>query len=909
MKYINFLILFSLSISSGYYFEKNKVQYKNFNFSVYKSKHFDIYVENEAYPLASFSEQVLEKTYMRYRKDFGFDIGAKIPVIIYNSEENFTQTNVMLEPLEESVGGFSEILKNRMVIPFTGSYADFEHVLEHELTHIFQFKLFFSLNLEQLFSLVPGFSIPLWVMEGQAEFCSNHGSRDSYVYLRDLVLNDKLIPLTELNKYYGYIIYREGESVFLFIEKEYGRKKVFEFIENLKFKKSLNEASLKTFGITLNQLDREWRLYLKKTVCPDVNDVFSSKNYMRELIKKKNIYIKGISIDPTGKKVAYIEENRNGHKHIVILSLLTGRKILSFSISEAPFSYEKLPLLKGYPVWNEDGSYIGYFVYKEGKPEFILRKYSNGKINKKIKLKLDGAWGGNIRNNTLVFTGLKDGEADLYTLNIKTKALKRLTYDTYIEKDPQWKNDTIYFISDRASSSSWHLHKYAIFKMHNDNIERVSPYLSRMERLSISNDTIYFSGPGYEIYSYYKHFEKKSKWGKAIFEVSAANSHVGFVYLDNSKFNIAIAKRLKSLPLDSIKTDTNKATYKLKELVFSDFKRYKPLFSPDYIYGAASYSTAGGFNGNLYVGVSDILGNHRIYFSSDMGGDILNSAFSITYWYLPYRVDFGAGLFQLPLYYLTEDSTGYTLIHDVYRGGELSTAYPFSIYTRVENNLIAAYIDETRYEGFDPYTSTYTHLVDGLFYTLFIDEIALVYDNARWNIFYPSDGMRMRLGVYKSFLSSFDFLNGYGDVRLYREFYTDYTLALRGYITHSIGRDAEIFSPAGSKGIRGVNSDSMIGNGGWLSTVEIRYPFIRSINFDMGVKFSILNIRGVGFVDMGQVWDKDFNTVSNVNGGYGFGLRWFIGYFILKYDIAFPLWFNSINDNSYKMYLSLGVDF
>jgi hypothetical protein len=37
--------------------------------------------------------------------------------------------------LDESTGGVTEALKSRMILPFTGSYADFDHVLTHELVH------------------------------------------------------------------------------------------------------------------------------------------------------------------------------------------------------------------------------------------------------------------------------------------------------------------------------------------------------------------------------------------------------------------------------------------------------------------------------------------------------------------------------------------------------------------------------------------------------------------------------------------------------------------------------------------------------------------------------------------------------------------------------------------------------
>jgi hypothetical protein len=52
--------------------------------------------------------------------------------------------------MPEGVGGFTEVFKNRMVIPFTGSYEDFRHVLHHELTHAVMFNLLYGNDISSL---------------------------------------------------------------------------------------------------------------------------------------------------------------------------------------------------------------------------------------------------------------------------------------------------------------------------------------------------------------------------------------------------------------------------------------------------------------------------------------------------------------------------------------------------------------------------------------------------------------------------------------------------------------------------------------------------------------------------------------------------------------------------------------
>ncbi|HID31944.1 MAG TPA: biopolymer transporter Tol, partial [bacterium (Candidatus Stahlbacteria)] len=186
---IIFLLLFSQ------YFGQNKIQYRDFDFSILKSEHFQIYFYPGEEPLADFAKVTLEQAYEEYVDLLKTKIDFKIPVIIYASPNEFAQTNVTLELIEESVGGFTEIFKNRIVVPFSGSYKEFHHVLRHELVHVFQFQIFLKSSISSILTTRILQTIPLWIIEGMAEYLSVGWNTEADIYLKDLLLSGKLIPL------------------------------------------------------------------------------------------------------------------------------------------------------------------------------------------------------------------------------------------------------------------------------------------------------------------------------------------------------------------------------------------------------------------------------------------------------------------------------------------------------------------------------------------------------------------------------------------------------------------------------------------------------------------------------------------------------------------------------------------
>src|SRR5882762_3618163 len=107
--------------AAAQYFGQNKVQYKNFDFQIIRTDHFEVYFYEREREAALDAARMAERGYARLSRILRHQFKVRKPIIMYASQSDFVQTNTTND-LGEGIGGFTEPLKHRMVLPFTGSY-------------------------------------------------------------------------------------------------------------------------------------------------------------------------------------------------------------------------------------------------------------------------------------------------------------------------------------------------------------------------------------------------------------------------------------------------------------------------------------------------------------------------------------------------------------------------------------------------------------------------------------------------------------------------------------------------------------------------------------------------------------------------------------------------------------------
>ncbi len=154
------------------YFGRNKVQYERFDFRVLKTSHFDIYFYPPEKAAADYAGRMAERWYARLSSILDHELSGRQPLILYASAPEFQQTNAVGGSIGEGTGGVTEALRRRIVLPTGGTLSDLDHVIGHELVHAFQYDITGSGRPNSLGALPAASQLPLWFIEGMAEYLS-----------------------------------------------------------------------------------------------------------------------------------------------------------------------------------------------------------------------------------------------------------------------------------------------------------------------------------------------------------------------------------------------------------------------------------------------------------------------------------------------------------------------------------------------------------------------------------------------------------------------------------------------------------------------------------------------------------------------------------------------------------------
>ena len=796
-------------------FGKNKITAQRFEWHIHRTEHFDIHYYPSEAKLVPVMAAIAEEAYEQHSADFEHELRDRTPLILYKSHKDFQETNIILQELHEGIGGFAEIFKHRIVIPFTGSLEAFREVIFHELIHIFQYDIIYQKPHARIYSGEFLYSAPIWFIEGMADYFAEDNDAIGEMVIRDASMNNNIVPLQQLHNFNRlsspFVGYKLGQLAVAYLTETYGREKIAEILQGLRQSrtKDINQVFIEVLGIELKEFDKAWRQTVRKRYWPLIEDR-ELPDLVAKNLTEKSRYSHNIKPiwSPSGDIIAYVTGNE-GFLEIVLMSAKTGERIKRVTKQFFREKYEEIRTdFSGFGrsfAWAPDGDRIA-FVAKYHDANYLLEvNILTEELTEYFELDFDNVTSPDYDGSgeRIIFSALKEGQTDLYIIELLTGEIDRLTFDPFNDTHPSWHPTTgkIVYTSERGGKNRLTLIDF------NSNMERVltnGPYNAISPTWILGGESILFCSDAQGIYDVYEleivektstqenteatgethtvqqvdsateaevlasteETEKPSDASLAIELTRLTNIMTGcfnpslspdrkrllFSAYQNGKYDVFLMDTSKTIEAEvevsdigessAILTAEEPENYRIAKRKYST----KSSFALDAIFPDFSFGADGILRSTVQIVGSDMLGNHRIGVSVMNQSSYLAPDFIAQYGFLTHRTDVGVMIYNYHEYHILGGIQRRRGILQRITGLGAYLNYPFDRYHRLDFEL-AMYSKPFSFnyqtsQPLDPYDDR------GL---LTIGSVAFVADTTMWREWEPYTGSRYRVEFEQSF--------------------------------------------------------------------------------------------------------------------------------------------------------------
>jgi Tol biopolymer transport system component len=877
--------------SYAWAFGQNKLRTRDFQWQIFETEHFEIFYYPEEEALAREVCQIAEDAFEHDTLLLRYKPSDKTPVFIYRNQIDFQQTNISPSVIGVGTGGFTEAFKNRIALPAPASPLQLRQVIQHEFMHALQFDILYGEGMRS-FRVYKGYLMPLWLIEGLAEYAAQDWDSTADMVVRDAVMHDRLIPLTLMDGFSHledvYLAYKESQLALIYIAEHYGEEKIGTIFNKFKNQISLSQILRETLGIGLVEFNQNFQYWARQKYWLQAHDRHGPEKYGTPVWDSqpgRPQQVVSPTWSPDGRYLAYLADYDQTPR--IYLKPRSGDAPVPITTAKFEFLSQH-----GHPLaWSPDAKFIAFVARVEGK-NLLYRLNVQTRSLTCDELPGDDyyspAWSPDGKKIALAI--MNNGISDIGIWDLETRNLTYFTRDRWADETPVWTPDGQALVYASERGPFWQLAKKSLDDpgestlLTQDNSNHIHPSFSQDGRLLL------YTCDSNGIYNL-KQLDLSSKTTMILTNIrsgafqpalSPDGRKMAFSVYEEGRREIYVQTPDTEMPKTTDAADTTAVAYALPHKNVNTFtalgsQPYHFRFSPDLLFLLAGYDSSQGFVGGGYLTASDYLGNHMVSLLSDwVPGYQARTTLSYGNFMFPVDLIF-TGLYRRNYYRLINLETG-TLtdeFNDQEITGGLQLGKPFSLYDRMEfefasRNLQREHKDDIIKQRVSQY------------------RLSLVHDSISWFDFEPTNGFRHVLSALladKLFQSDISYSIVQLNAQAYKslDFINPYLVLGTRWITAcSLGPQAPVLMFAGigvlpeSGSLRGYRYGDLLGSQISAFNAELRFPLARNINYSLWpLDFLLLkDVQMVLFSDSGVVTNDLLHANSTqLRNSVGLGFR------------------------------------
>ncbi|RZJ83413.1 MAG: tolB protein precursor, partial [Chryseobacterium sp.] len=432
-------------------------------------------------------------------------------------------------------------------------------------------------------------------------------------------------------------------------------------------------------------------------------------------------------------------------------------------------------------AWSPDSKQFAFSIFSHGKNQMMIINVANGSTVSQTAMEQVQQFGNltwSPNGKDIAFSGMVEGQSDIFSYNLDTKVITQITNDVYSDYAPSFSPDgkKIVFSSDRAAIQNKNINAVlpinlaiydiaskavsnldvfpgannlnAQFSANSQNIyflsnrdgfrnlykynfadntvDQLTDYFTGISGITEFSPAISVSNTDDIVYSYYR-YQRYTLYNAPLSSFKAKR-----IGNQEENFDAAILPPMENFGVNIINSNLNNFD-RFEKIIADSMKTvaYRPKFKLDYLansgVGVSTSRFGTGVSGGIVGMFSDILGTNQIIANISVNGEIYDAGGLVGYINQKSRINWGAAISHIP-YVSGFSSYGYEKLP-----GDNNTSID-ALSERTD--IIRTFEDQLQIFGAYPFSKKHRFELGGAFshYSYRIDRYSNYYNNAGYYI-------------------------------------------------------------------------------------------------------------------------------------------------------------------------------
>ncbi len=454
------MLLFSIGANAQFYtgsqqdFGKNRVQYKDFIWSVYKFDKFETYFNVGGKEIAVYTAHAAKRYLEEIEKFLDHTTEERIQFVVYNKYEEYRQSNIGLEgEAQSNVGGVTHIVGRKVFIYFDGDHKKLDEQIRAGITEVLLNDMMYGGDLKDMLKNSTLLNLPEWYTKGIIGYTSRKWDTDIDNKVKDGILSGKYQTFNRLT---GNDAAYAGQSLWNYIVETYGDGVVSNILYMTKVSRNVESSFLFVLGVSTKNLTNDWLSYYSDRYHYSDTSAVHPKD--PELLKPKRVKASRVysqlKLSPDGNYVTYVT-NEMGKVKFWLYDIAKNKKKKIFKYGH------KMDRINDYtyPVvaWHPSGKLFAYVHEVNGKNFLTFYTLETGEKESRPMDNYDKILDMSYSSDgkKMVFSAMQKGQSDIFIYTPAGNNSEQITKDIYDDLNPRFINNNtkIIFSSNRVNDT------------------------------------------------------------------------------------------------------------------------------------------------------------------------------------------------------------------------------------------------------------------------------------------------------------------------------------------------------------------------------------------------------------------------------------------------------------------------